>query len=65
MSKRILLPCLRGSIGNWVTYTCLMRLQEIVDLISYAEDIHKSKKLSKMIQRELKKIDRKKLVSIF
>ncbi|EGR2240179.1 DGQHR domain-containing protein [Vibrio cholerae] len=59
MSKRILLPCLRGSIGNWVTYTCLMRLQEIVDLISYAEDIHKSKKLSKMIQRELKK-DRQK-----
>ncbi|PQJ47544.1 hypothetical protein BTN99_06315 [Vibrio campbellii] len=34
-------------------------LKEIVDLISYAEDIHKSKKLSKMIQRELKK-DRQK-----
>lgn len=59
MSKRILLPCLRGTIGNWVTYTCLMRLQEIKDLVSFAEDIHKSKKLSKMIQRELKK-DRQK-----
>lgn len=59
MSKRILLPCLRGSIGNWITYTCLMRLQEIKNLVSFAEDIHNSKKLSKMIQRELKK-DRQK-----
>ncbi len=59
MSKRILLPCLRGTIGTWVTYTCLMRLDEIVELVSFAEDIHKSKKLSKMIQRELKK-DRQK-----
>lgn len=59
MSKRILLPCLRGTIGSWVTYTCLMRLKEIKDLVSFAEDIHKSKKLSKMIQRELKK-DRQK-----
>jgi DNA sulfur modification protein DndB len=59
MNKRILLPCLRGTIGNWVTYTCLMRLKEIRDLVSFAEDIHNSKKLSKMIQRELKK-DRQK-----
>lgn len=57
--NRLLLPCLRGSIGNWVTYTCLMRLKEIVELVSFAEDIHKSKKLSNLIQRELKK-DRQK-----
>ncbi|MGL4206358.1 MAG: DGQHR domain-containing protein [Aeromonadaceae bacterium] len=59
MSSRLLLPCLRGAIGDWVTYTCLMRLKEIVELVSFAEDIHKSKKLSKLIQRELKK-DRQK-----
>ncbi len=59
MSNPILLPCLRGSIGNWVTYTCLMRLKDIRELVSFADDIHKNKKLSKMIQRELKK-DRKK-----
>lgn len=59
MNSRLLLPCLRGSIGDWVTYTCLMRLKEIVELVSFAEDIHKSKKLSKLIQRELKK-DRQK-----
>ncbi len=59
MNSRLLLPCLRGAIGDWVTYTCLMRLKEIVELVSFAEDIHKSKKLSKLIQRELKK-DRQK-----
>ena len=59
MSNPILLPCLRGSIGDWVTYTCLMRLKDINELVAFADDIHQNKKLSKMIQRELKK-DRKK-----
>jgi DNA sulfur modification protein DndB len=52
--KRLLLPCLRGAIGNWVTYTCLMRLSDIDKLISFADDIHKNKSLSKLIQRQLK-----------
>jgi DNA sulfur modification protein DndB len=55
MKKKLLLPCMRGAIGDWVTYTCLMRLNEIKDLVTYAEDIHKNKKLSKLIQRQLKK----------
>ena len=53
MSKRLLLPCLRGAIGNWVTYTCLMRLDDIATLVSFADDVHKSKRLCQMIQREL------------
>jgi len=32
-----------------------MRLSDIADLVSFADDIHKNKKLSKLIQRELKK----------
>ncbi|NOH18503.1 DGQHR domain-containing protein [Vibrio cyclitrophicus] len=55
MKKRLLLPCMRGAIGDWVTYTCLMRLKDINKLVTYAEDIHKNKKLSQLIQRELKK----------
>ena len=55
MTKKLLLPCMRGAIGDWVTYTCLMRLNDINELVSYAEDIHKNKKLSQLIQRELKK----------
>ncbi|MCV4263547.1 DGQHR domain-containing protein [Pseudomonas capsici] len=59
MTQRLLLPCLRGAIGNWVTYTCLMRLSDIKDLISFADDLHKNKNLSQLIQRQLKK-ERKK-----
>jgi DNA sulfur modification protein DndB len=54
MNKKLLLPCLRGAIGDWVTYTCLMRLSDINELISFADDIHKNKLLSKLIQRQLK-----------
>lgn len=61
MTKKLLLPCMRGAIGDWVTYTCLMRLNDINDLVSFAEDIHKNKKLSQLIQRELKK-DRSKQI---
>ena len=59
MSDRLLIPCMQGSIGNWVTYTCLMRLSDISDLISFADDIHTNKHLSELIQRELKR-DRQK-----
>lgn len=59
--SRILLPCMRGAIGDWVTYTCLMKLEDIGNLIKFADDIHKNKKLSQMIQRELKK-DRQKSI---
>lgn len=59
MKNRLLIPCMQGTIGDWVTYTCLMRLADIAELVSYADDIHKNKKLSCLIQRELKK-DRQK-----
>lgn len=55
MIQRIIFPCLRGAFGKWITYTCLMRLKDIDELVNYADDIHKSENLSKMIQRELKK----------
>lgn len=62
MSDRYLLPCMRGAIGNWVTYTCLMSLEDISSLINYAEEVHSNKSLSKMIQRELRK-DRQKEIA--
>lgn len=61
MTQRLLLPCLRGAIGSWVTYTCLMRLSDINDLVSFADDIHKNKNLSNLIQRQLKKERRKEI----
>lgn len=53
MSKKLILPCLRGSLGTWDTYTCLMQLKDIADLINFATELHTSDKLSEMIQRNL------------
>lgn len=58
MAKRngeIILPALRGVMGDWVYYACLMNLNEICTRVNFAEEIHKSEQLSEMIQRQLKK----------
>lgn len=52
-SKKLWLPALRGLFGDWVFYTCLMPLREIASRVDYAKVLHKSSKLSEMIQREL------------
>lgn len=52
--KQILtLPALRGVIGTWVYYSCLVSLEEIAKRVQFADEIHKSKQLSGMIQRKL------------
>ena len=52
--KQILtLPALRGVIGSWVYYSCLVNLEEIAKRVQFADEIHKSKQLSGMIQRKL------------
>lgn len=53
MNKKLVIPCLRGKLGTWDTYTCLMQLKDIGELIHFAEELHESKKLSQMIQRQL------------
>lgn len=52
---KLTLPALRGIMGNWVYYSCLMSLVELGKRVRYAQDIHKSQQLSDMIQRQLKK----------
>lgn len=54
-SRKLWLPALRGVFGDWVFYTCLMPLRELASRVDYAKDLQKSKNLSEMIQRELKK----------
>ena len=49
----LLLPALRGHIGDWVYYTCLMPISEIALRVDYAKDIHNDKALSRLIQRSL------------
>jgi DNA sulfur modification protein DndB len=48
-----ILPALRGVIGSWVYYSCLVSLQEVAKRVQFADEIHKSKQLSEMIQRKL------------
>lgn len=53
--KQIVLPALRGVMGDWVYYSCLMDLGELSSRVQYAEEVHKNEQLSDMIQRHLKK----------
>jgi DNA sulfur modification protein DndB len=50
----IILPALRGIMGDWVYYSALMQISEVSNRVSYANEIHKNKNLSDMIQRQLK-----------
>lgn len=49
----LVLPALRGSIGDWIYYSCLMSIAEIGSRVRYAEEIHPNKALSQLIQRSL------------
>ena len=60
--KEIILPALRGVMGDWVYYCCLMDLRELSSRVDYARDIHKNVALSDMIQRQLKE-GRSKLIA--
>ncbi len=53
MNKRRYFPALRGRLGDWAFYSVLMNLEQIAKNIRYAKEIHKSTKLSELIQREL------------
>lgn len=53
MIKRLVLPCLRGKMGTWDTYSCMMRFSDVSELIGFARELHQIKSLSDKIQREL------------
>jgi DNA sulfur modification protein DndB len=52
--KTLVLPALRGVMGEWIYYSCLMNLNDLADRVRYAQEIHNNKNLSEMIQRKLK-----------
>lgn len=51
--QRLVLPALRGAVGDWIYYSCLMPIDEVARRINYAEEIHPDKALSALIQRSL------------
>ncbi|WP_368575109.1 DGQHR domain-containing protein [Acinetobacter baumannii] len=52
--NKIFLPALRARLGDWAYYTCVMSFKDLVERVKTADEIHKSKKLSEYIQRQLK-----------
>ncbi|WP_019500935.1 DGQHR domain-containing protein [Pseudanabaena sp. PCC 6802] len=62
--KQYYLPALRGLFGNWVYYTCLIPMSEVVNRAWFADEIYKSQKLSDMIQRELSE-DQVKMITTY
>ena len=59
----IVLPALRGMMGDWIYYSCLMDLSTLANRVDYAEDIHTSTQLSDMIQRRIEKRRAKKIAA--
>lgn len=55
MTTELLLPALRGILGEWVFYACLMPLEEVSKRIEYASAHHRTRptELSRWIQRTL------------
>lgn len=51
---RLQLPALRGQFGDWIYYSCIMRMPELANRVDYAEALHPNKQLSQLIQRSLK-----------
>lgn len=47
------LPALRGVMGDWVYYSCLIDIRELGSRVHYAKELHHHKELSRMIQRRL------------
>ena len=51
----LFIPALRGFFGDWVYYSCLMPGWLVAERINFAKELHQNKRLSDMIQRELKR----------
>lgn len=53
MSERLFIPAMRATIGEWTYYITQMRMIDVAERISVAEEIHQSKTLNELIQRSL------------
>jgi DNA sulfur modification protein DndB len=60
-TAKLILPCLRGVIGDWVYYSTLMTAEQISNWIKTAKDIREAKTLDEELQRDIK--ERKKQIA--
>jgi len=47
------LPGLRAHMGDWVYYICLMKMKDVANRVSFAEEIHISESLNDLLQRSV------------
>jgi len=52
-SQELIVPALRAKMGDWIYYITFLRMQDIADRISIAEEIHTSETLKDFIQRRI------------
>ena len=52
-SEPTILPALRGVMGSWVYYSCLMQFSELSSRVRFADEVHTHNALSEMIQRSI------------
>lgn len=70
MAKRdskMILPALRGHMGDWVYYSALMSMSELAHRVKYAHELRprKDHEMSKFIQRALESTSRVKKISSY
>lgn len=53
MTSPLYVPALRGIMGDWVYYSCIMTMSDVGTRVSYARELHRSRALSQYIQRAL------------
>lgn len=51
--ETLYLPALRAKMGDWIYYITFMKLRFVAERVKAAEEVHKSKALKELIQREL------------
>lgn len=61
MEQKLVLPCLRGLLGDWVFYSALMSAEEISNWIKPVKNIREATSLDEILQRDLK--ERKKAIA--
>lgn len=52
-NTRLVLPALRGILGDWIYYVTTINLTDVAERVALAQDIHDSKTLNDLIQRQV------------
>jgi DNA sulfur modification protein DndB len=60
--EKLVLPCLRAVVGDWVYYSSVMTPKQIFDWVMPVKEIRESQRLDEYLQRDLKD-DKKKKIS--